>query len=137
MGTVLTYIKSVNRHQDLTANEKVVAATLLLAYMWPKDFVRLRKQTLIERTGLSQRTVERATKGLTDKGIFVRVLTGRTTIFKLCSSVLSSKIVDSPPVANHNDTYGEPDMFLMTMEERHCKADDLTAAERNKAVEDG
>lgn len=114
-------IKYINRNSELTAQEKVVATTLALAYMWDYGFARLSVSSMEKRTSIPRRTIDRALRGLIDKKVCDRKRTGRATIYTFTSSVKSSVIVDTPNRRNRCAT------FEMTADEKHCREDDEQA----------
>lgn len=122
---VVTLVKLINRHTNLTPQEKVVGTTLALSYIWAKGFSRLALSTLSTRSCMSESACSRALKGLVDKDIFKRTRTGRATIYRIGGSVQSSKIVDTPKVGNQTrQKRGYDELNAMTAEERHCRKDD-------------
>lgn len=115
---VITLVKYINHHDKLTAQEKVVGVTMALAFTWRKGVCRIRREKLVERTGMSLRAVGRALTGLVDKKIFKRKRTGRSTIYTLGSSVRGSDIVDGPNMAHQKGH--KRHIEKMTLEEQYA-----------------
>lgn len=118
---VLTLVKYINHHDNLTTQEKVVGVTMALAFTWKKGFCRIKRETIIERTGMSLRAVGRALTGLVNKKIFKRKRTGRSTIYTLGNSVRGSVIVDGPNLAHQR---GHKRHIKMTAEEHFSNGND-------------
>lgn len=132
MSKILSLVKAIGRCEPLTTQERLVGIELALVYMWDKGYSRVRLGTLVERTGMTERTVSRALKGLVDKGIFERVRTGRATIYRLCGFSVGSKIVDSPLVASLMRQGWR--IENMSFEEWHCREEDERAEEMAEGI---
>lgn len=82
----------------LTATDKLVGMVLALAQVRGRDFTRMSLATIMARTSLSERTVQKAVRNLEGAGIFHRVRTGRAAIYRFQTDK-SGKIVEAENTA--------------------------------------
>lgn len=78
----------------LTATDKLVGMVLALAMVKEHDFARMLLPTIMARTSLSERTVQKSIKNLESAGILHRVRTGRAAIYRFQTDK-SRKIVEA------------------------------------------
>ena len=78
----------------LTATDKIVGMVLALAKVKGRDFARMSLATIMARSSLSERTVQKAIKNLESAGILRRVRTGRAAIYRFQTDK-SRKIVEA------------------------------------------
>lgn len=79
-------------HSALSSNAKNLGVVLALAIVERRNSVRLTSETLAERTGLTGRTLERASTELARSGLLERRITGRATLWLAPVVVKSSEI---------------------------------------------
>ena len=66
----------------LSPHEKLLCVVLARRLDWKTGKVRMKRETLMERTGLSLGQIKRAISGAVEKGFLDRQITGRSSFFK-------------------------------------------------------
>jgi hypothetical protein len=105
--------RQIYNSDRLSATDKIVGLVLALARVHEQDFSRLSLATIMARTSLSERAIQRAVKSLDAEGICKRVRTGRAAMYRFYAlgGCKSGRIVEADSVAlqtRHTDAPDSP-----------------------------